>query len=94
MGSTLGEMGGTSGGVYSLLLTAASSVQFSRGKESPCGVVAEAFRRGVEAVMEYGGARQGDRTMVTPFNISYCCAVFGPVAVGRDVAGIGSLRGK
>ena len=56
-------MGGSSGGLYSILLTSAASA--FQGKDS---VEAEdwvrALRSGLEAVMLYGGAAPGDRTMV------------------------------
>ena len=57
------NMGGSSGGIYSILLTSAASA--FQGKAS---VEAEdwvrALRSGLEAVMLYGGASPGDRTMV------------------------------
>ena len=57
------SMGGSSGGLYSILLTSAASA--FQGKDS---VEAEdwvrALRSGLEAVMLYGGAAPGDRTMV------------------------------
>ena len=57
------NMGGSSGGLYSILLTtAATAFQDKEKLESRDWV--EALRLGLEAVMKYGGARPGDRTMI------------------------------
>ncbi|XP_047488459.1 triokinase/FMN cyclase-like isoform X1 [Penaeus chinensis] len=60
------SMGGSSGGLYSILLTAAASHLASCPSEgvSPRARWAGALRKGVAAVGEYGGARAGDRTML------------------------------
>ena len=57
------NMGGSSGGIYSILLTsAATAFQGLEVVEGRHWV--EALRLGLEAVMKYGGARPGDRTMI------------------------------
>ncbi len=66
LSSLVATMGGTSGGVYSLLLTAAAAAfAGDDADEDLCAVAVTAFRKGVDCVMRYGGANQGDRTMVT-----------------------------
>ena len=56
-------MGGSSGGIYSILLTAAATAFQGLEVVEP-GHWVEALRLGLEAVMKYGGARPGDRTML------------------------------
>ena len=57
-------MGGSSGGIYSILLTSAASAFQGRDDVHPEDWV-RALRAGLDAVMLYGGAEPGDRTMVT-----------------------------
>ena len=56
-------MGGSSGGIYSILLTSAASA-FQDRASVEAGDWVRALRLGLEAVMLYGGAAPGDRTMV------------------------------
>nr|XP_045608352.1 triokinase/FMN cyclase-like [Procambarus clarkii]XP_045608353.1 triokinase/FMN cyclase-like [Procambarus clarkii]XP_045608354.1 triokinase/FMN cyclase-like [Procambarus clarkii] len=56
-------MGGTSGGLYSILFTAASASLASH-ECSHRSAWAAALRAGCEAISKYGGAAQGDRTML------------------------------
>ena len=56
-------MGGSSGGIYSILLTAAATA-FQGLEVVEASHWVEALRLGLEAVMKYGGARPGDRTML------------------------------
>jgi len=59
------NMGGTSGGIYSILLTAGSrAFQDQVGGAVDVTGWVRALRLGIEAVMQYGGANIGDRTMV------------------------------
>jgi hypothetical protein len=60
-----GSMGGSSGVLYCLILDSAAGV-FQRAQSSAVDarIWVEAFEAGVEAVMRYGGAKPGDRTMV------------------------------
>jgi len=64
MARVLGSMGGTSGGIYSLFLTAASAAfqdpSHCWDNKSWC----LALKEGTEAVVKYGGAKLGDRTLV------------------------------
>ncbi|XP_064571438.1 triokinase/FMN cyclase [Zonotrichia leucophrys gambelii] len=57
----LAQMGGSSGVLYGLFLTAAS--QRLRGR-SDSGAWADAMDAGIEAMQRYGGAAPGDRTML------------------------------
>ena len=50
-------------GIYSILLTSAAGALGEGTVEAASWV--RALRGGLEAVMLYGGARPGDRTMVT-----------------------------
>ncbi|MER2535171.1 MAG: dihydroxyacetone kinase subunit DhaL [Rhizobiaceae bacterium] len=55
-------IGGSSGPLYATaLLRAGRSLD---GREMSTGALSEAFTAGVEAILELGGARPGDRTMV------------------------------
>jgi len=56
-------MGGSSGAMYSILTEAAASSVERQERLSADGL-AEAFSQGVEAMQVYGGAQQGDRTML------------------------------
>uniref|UniRef100_A0A8C5C4T7 Triokinase/FMN cyclase n=1 Tax=Gadus morhua TaxID=8049 RepID=A0A8C5C4T7_GADMO len=56
------KMGGSSGGIYSLFLTAAAG-HLTEGL-SHAGAWANAVHAGIQAMMRYGGAEPGDRTMV------------------------------
>ena len=70
---TIGEsMGGTSGALIKLFLAAAGAELRRPSEECPDGTVdanlaCAAFRAGIMAVIEYGGAHPGDRTMVDAF---------------------------
>ncbi|CAD5111349.1 DgyrCDS665 [Dimorphilus gyrociliatus] len=55
------DMGGTSGGLYSVFFAAAAS---KINKECSITTIGESLRAGVEAIQYYGGAKQGDRTML------------------------------
>jgi len=59
------NMGGSSGGIYSILLTSAGRAFQDQvaGQVEPQAWV-RALRYGLEAVMRYGGAAPGDRTMI------------------------------
>ena len=57
------NMGGSSGGIYSILLTSAASAFQDRDKVDAVDWV-RSLRSGLDAVMLYGGASPGDRTMV------------------------------
>ncbi|XP_054131096.1 triokinase/FMN cyclase [Melozone crissalis] len=57
----LAQMGGSSGVLYGLFLTAAG--QSLRGR-SDAGAWADAMDAGIEAMQRYGGAAPGDRTML------------------------------
>jgi len=59
------NMGGSSGGIYSILLTTASRAFKDQvgGSVDPASWV-RGLRLGLEAVMKYGGAEPGDRTMI------------------------------
>ncbi|XP_057881409.1 triokinase/FMN cyclase [Melospiza melodia melodia] len=57
----LAQMGGSSGVLYGLFLTAAG--QSLRGR-SDSGAWADAMDAGIEAMQRYGGAAPGDRTML------------------------------
>lgn len=57
------NMGGSSGGIYSILLTSAASAFQDRDKVEAVDWV-RSLRSGLDAVMLYGGASPGDRTMV------------------------------
>jgi len=59
------KMGGTSGGIYSILLAAAGrAFQDQVGGEVDSLAWVRGLRYGLEAVMKYGGAEPGDRTMI------------------------------
>jgi len=57
------NMGGSSGGIYSILLTSAASA-FQNKESIEAEDWVKALRSGLDAVMLYGGARPGDRTMI------------------------------
>jgi len=70
--SVMKHMGGTSGAIYNILFTAAST-HLQALEESPENIAAgttkymafvEALRAGVAAVQKYGGAQVGDRTLI------------------------------
>ena len=67
-------MGGSSGGIYSILLTSAASA-FQDRASVEAGDWVQALRLGLEAVMLYGGAAPGDRTMVTTTNKQTMCLI-------------------
>jgi len=59
------NMGGSSGGIYSILLTSAGrAFQDQVGGEVEPDAWVRALKYGLEAVMKYGGAAPGDRTMI------------------------------
>ncbi|CAH2077094.1 unnamed protein product, partial [Iphiclides podalirius] len=57
------DMGGTSGGIYSLGLSAASQALASATTNEPSAWLS-AWERGMQAITKYGGAEAGDRTML------------------------------
>ncbi|XP_032823248.2 triokinase/FMN cyclase [Petromyzon marinus] len=59
------DMGGTSGALYSLMLSAAAGALGSAPRPCPADW-ARAFAAAVRAVRRHGGARPGDRTMLDP----------------------------
>ncbi|XP_078729197.1 triokinase/FMN cyclase [Lampetra fluviatilis] len=59
------DMGGTSGALYSLMLSAAAGALGSAPRPFPADW-ARAFAAAVRAVRRHGGARPGDRTMLDP----------------------------
>merc|ERR1712013_449788 len=63
------NMGGSSGGIYSILLTTASRAFKDQvgGSVDPASWV-RGLRLGLDAVMKYGGAEPGDRTMIDALN--------------------------
>jgi dihydroxyacetone kinase len=67
IGDTIRQnMGGTSGVLYDIFFTAAADklTKVAKGKAPSADVVLLAFSTGVQAMMQYGGARAGDRTML------------------------------
>jgi len=60
------SMGGTSGALYDIFFTAAAEKlkKIAKGKAPGAEVVCVAFITGVHSMMQYGGARGGDRTML------------------------------
>ena len=56
-------MGGSSGAMYSLLFEAAA-VYIENCGTITAKNIAKAFTIGLEAMKKYGGAREGDRTMI------------------------------
>lgn len=67
IGETIRQsMGGTSGALYDIFFTAAAEKlsKMAKGKAPEAEVVCVAFVTGVHAMMRYGGARGGDRTML------------------------------
>jgi len=65
LGNLCEKMGGSSGGVYSLLFTGAANAFQDQmlGSVDPLSWV-RALRCGLDTVMSYGGAEPGDRTMI------------------------------
>lgn len=57
------NMGGSSGGIYSIFFTAAAATM-TRPANSHRVTWAAALRAGVQAISKYGGAAPGDRTML------------------------------
>jgi len=67
IGNTIRQsMGGTSGVLYDIFFTAAADklTKLAKGKPPSAEVVLIGFSAGVHAMMQYGGARAGDRTML------------------------------
>ena len=67
IGNTIRKnMGGTSGVLYDIFFTAAADklTKVANGKAPSCELVLVGFSTGVHAMMQYGGARAGDRTML------------------------------
>lgn len=58
------KMGGTSGAIYALFLTAASSATPDDCNKLSDQVVARIWQNGLEGIKRYSKARVGDRTMV------------------------------
>ncbi|XP_071528911.1 triokinase/FMN cyclase-like [Panulirus ornatus] len=58
------SMGGTCGGLYSIFFTAAAAHTGLQPRVSQRRTWATGLRAGTSAIMEYGGATQGDRTML------------------------------
>lgn len=58
------SMGGTSGGLYSILFTATANSLLSTTSRRHREVWMAALKAGVQAVSKYGGASAGDRTML------------------------------
>jgi len=58
------EMGGSAGAMYSIFFASAASAMRKEADENVAGVVADALVAGAEAIMLYGQARPGDRTML------------------------------
>ncbi|XP_068231192.1 triokinase/FMN cyclase-like [Palaemon carinicauda] len=58
------SMGGTSGGLYSILFTAAANSLLSTTSRRHHEVWTSALKVGLQAVSKYGGASVGDRTML------------------------------
>ena len=56
-------MGGSSGAMYSLLFEAGAGVLES-AEEITANLVGKAFTTGISAMMKYGRAQAGDRTMI------------------------------
>ncbi|CAM9931414.1 unnamed protein product [Lampetra fluviatilis] len=78
------DMGGTSGALYSLMLSAAAGALGSAPRPFPADW-ARAFAAAVRAVRRHGGARPGDRTMLDPLwaaHLELRVLLAGP-AVGR-----------
>ncbi|KAJ0175842.1 hypothetical protein K1T71_009001 [Dendrolimus kikuchii] len=61
------DMGGTSGGIYSLGLSAAS-IAYSSAKSNGAAVWLSALQSAMESITKYGGAEPGDRTMLDTLN--------------------------
>jgi len=74
LGSLCEKMGGSSGGVYSLLFTGgAGAFQDQVGGEVDQTAWVRALRLGLETVMKYGGAEPGDRTMIDALHPALVC---------------------
>lgn len=58
------SMGGTSGGLYSILFTSAAAHIGLQPRVSQRRTWVTGLRAGTSAIMEYGGATQGDRSML------------------------------
>ncbi|XP_065846348.1 triokinase/FMN cyclase-like isoform X2 [Oscarella lobularis] len=75
------NMGGTSGAVYSIFLTAAARELVS---EVAISTFQKAFESGIEAVMTHGGAKAGDCTMLDAM-IPACASMRSLAATFADV---------
>ncbi|XP_059055515.1 triokinase/FMN cyclase-like [Achroia grisella] len=64
------DMGGTSGGIYSLGLSAASQSFASERAVTPAAWLA-AWESSMAAITKYGGAEPGDRTMLDSLHAAY-----------------------
>lgn len=67
IGNTIRKnMGGTSGVLYDIFFTAAADklTKMAKGKPPSCELVLVGFSTGVHAMVQYGGASAGDRTML------------------------------
>ena len=56
-------MGGSSGAMYSLFFESVA-VEIEKSKQIDAELIAQAFGLGLDAIMKYGRAQPGDRTMV------------------------------
>lgn len=63
------DMGGTSGGIYSLGLSAASQT-FTRAKSNDAVSWLTAWESAMQAISKYGGAEPGDRTMLDTLHVA------------------------
>lgn len=62
-------MGGTSGGIYSLMLTSMSQqLSTEAGDKVTSNSWVKALRKGLDTIVKYGGAEPGSRTMVDSLN--------------------------
>lgn len=67
------HMGGTSGALYSLFFEAIATQLFAIDQKEITAqrpLVSRCVRAATEKIMEYGGARKGERTMVRGFPLS------------------------
>jgi len=85
LGVAAEKMGGSSGGVYSLLFTAAASAfQDQVGGEVDPAAWIRALRLGLDSVMKYGGAEPGDRTMIDALYPALLRLEAAPEQLGAD----------
>ncbi|KAI8422810.1 hypothetical protein MSG28_006555 [Choristoneura fumiferana] len=75
------DMGGTSGGIYSLGLSAASQA-FTKAKTVDASSWLQAWEAAMRAITKYGGAEPGDRTMLDTL---YTAAAAFKQHLGKDL---------